>query len=151
MWIPIGDNACTNLCTNSNVWLDGDFISAFSSLALIGETAYIPGNVDSQESDILDESNQERVQEDDTDADVFRGIITNIDAIGKTRTGPDTSMSVDGEQEGSAIMNSPQKLNRTATTATGVVPKASAVDYADEIKEMVQWYENHGRTELPQT
>jgi NAD-dependent DNA ligase len=47
-------------------------------------------------------------------------------------------------------MNSPQKLNRTATTATGFVPKASAVDYADKIKEMVQeGYENHGGTELP--
>jgi hypothetical protein len=66
------------------------------------------------------------------------------------RTGPNTSMSVDGEQGGGAIMNSPQKLNRTATTTTGIVPKALAVDYADEIKEMVQeWYKNGGRMELP--
>jgi hypothetical protein len=107
------------------------FMAAFS--ASIGETAYVPGNVDSQESDILDESNKESIQEDDTDADVFGGIITNIDAIGKARTGPDTSMSVDGEQEGGAIINSPQKLNRTAPTATGIVPKASAVDSADKI------------------
>jgi hypothetical protein len=124
------------------------YMAAFS--ALIGETGYVPGNVDSQESDILDESNKESVQEDDTDANVFGGIITNIDAIGKARTGPDTSMSVEGEQEGGSIMNFPQKLNRTATTATGIVPKASAVDYADEIKKMVQeWYKNHGKTELP--
>ncbi len=124
------------------------YMVAFS--ALIRETAYVPGNVDSQESDILDESNEESIQEDDTDADVFGGIITNIDAIGKARTGPDTSMRVDGEQEGGAIMNTPQKLNHTATTATGFVPKASAVDYADEIKEMAQeWYKNHGGTELP--
>jgi hypothetical protein len=122
--------------------------AAFS--ALIGETACVPGNVDSQESDILDESNEESVQEDDTDADVFGGIITNIDAIGKARTGPDTSMSVDGEQEGGTIMNSPQKLKRMATTATGIVPKALGAAYAEEIKKMVQeWYKNHGGMELP--
>jgi hypothetical protein len=124
------------------------YMAAFS--ALIGDTAYVPGNVDSQESDILEESNKESVQEGDTDADVFGGIIANMDAIGKARTRPDTSMSVDGEQGGGAIMNSPQKLNRTATTATGIVPKALAVDYADEIKEMVQeWYKNGSSTELP--
>ncbi len=89
------------------------YMVAFSASSR--KTAYVPGDVDYQESDILDESNEESVQEDDTDADVFGGIITNIDAIGKARTGPDTSMSVDGEQEGGAIMNSPQKLNRTAT------------------------------------
>ncbi len=30
--IPIGDNKCTQLCTSTNVWLDGDFLSAFTSL-----------------------------------------------------------------------------------------------------------------------
>jgi len=124
------------------------YMTAFS--ASIGDTAYVPGNVDSQESDILEESNEQSIQEGNTDTDVFGGIIANMDAIGKARTSPATSMSVDGEQRGGAIMNSPQKLNRTSTTATGIVPKALAVDYADEIKEMVQeWYKNGSSTELP--
>jgi hypothetical protein len=84
------------------------------------------------------------------DANDFGGIIANMDAISKARAGPGTLMSGDGEQGGGAIMNSPQKLNRTTTTATGIVPKASAADYTGKIKEMVQqWYKNGGGTELP--
>jgi hypothetical protein len=30
--IPIGGKAYSNVCTNTDVWLDGDFISAFASL-----------------------------------------------------------------------------------------------------------------------
>ncbi len=30
--IPIGENAYTNVCTNTDAWIDGDFISAFASL-----------------------------------------------------------------------------------------------------------------------
>ncbi len=30
--IPIGEKAYTNVCTNTDVWLDGDIISAFASL-----------------------------------------------------------------------------------------------------------------------
>ncbi len=30
--IPIGEKSYTNVCSNMNVWLDGDFISAFASL-----------------------------------------------------------------------------------------------------------------------
>jgi hypothetical protein len=124
------------------------YTAAFS--ASIGDTAYVPGNVDSQESDTLEESNEESIQEGNTDADIFGGILANMDTIGKARTSPDTSMSVDREQGGGAIMNSPQKNNCTATTATGIVPKASAVDYADKIKEMVpEWYKNGSRMELP--
>jgi hypothetical protein len=124
------------------------YTAAFS--ASIGDTAYVPGNVDSQESDILEESDEESIQEGDTDADAFGGIVANMDAIGKARTAPNISMSVDGEQGDGNIMNSPQKLNRTATTATGIVPKALAVDYADKIKEMVEeWYKNSGGIKLP--
>ncbi len=32
MFIPIGDNIYSPLCTSSNVWLDGNFISAIASL-----------------------------------------------------------------------------------------------------------------------
>jgi hypothetical protein len=31
-FIPIGEKSYTNVCANSDVWLDGDFISAFASL-----------------------------------------------------------------------------------------------------------------------
>jgi hypothetical protein len=30
--IPIGEKSYTNVCANTDVWLDGDFISAFASL-----------------------------------------------------------------------------------------------------------------------
>jgi hypothetical protein len=31
-FVPIGEKSYTNVCTNTDVWLDGDFISAFTSL-----------------------------------------------------------------------------------------------------------------------
>ncbi len=31
-FVPIGEKSYTNVCTNKDVWLDGDFISAFASL-----------------------------------------------------------------------------------------------------------------------
>ncbi len=31
-FVPIGEKSYTNVCTNTDVWLDGDFISAFASL-----------------------------------------------------------------------------------------------------------------------
>ena len=31
-FIPIGEKSYTNVCANTDVWLDGDFISAFASL-----------------------------------------------------------------------------------------------------------------------
>jgi hypothetical protein len=31
-FIPIGEKSYTNVCANTDVWLDGDFISAFTSL-----------------------------------------------------------------------------------------------------------------------
>jgi hypothetical protein len=148
---PEALNFKNNMTTKSNnTAVAGGSIYTAAFSASIGDTAYIPGNVNSQESDTLEKSNEESIQEGDTDTDNFGGIIANMDTIGKVRNGPDTSMCVDEEQGDSAIMNSPQKLNRTATTATGIVPKASAVDYADKIKEMVQkWYKNGGGSELP--
>jgi hypothetical protein len=31
-FVPIGEKSYTNVCANTDVWLDGDFISAFASL-----------------------------------------------------------------------------------------------------------------------
>jgi hypothetical protein len=47
-------------------------------------------------------------------------------------------------------MNSSLKLNRTASTKTGIVPKVPAARYEEDIKGMIQdWYEKHGNAELP--
>jgi hypothetical protein len=132
---PEALNFKDNMTTKSiNTAAAGGSIYTSALSASTGDTAYVPGDIDSQESDILDNSNEETDQEDNMDADDFGGIIANMDAISKARTSPGTLMSGDGEQGGGAIMNSPQKLNRTATTATGIVPKASAADYAGKIK-----------------
>jgi hypothetical protein len=46
-------------------------------------------------------------------------------------------------------MNSPQKPNRIASTKTGLFPKATVVEHADEIKEMVEeWYKSSGGADL---
>ncbi len=40
--IPIGEQANTNVCANTNVWLDGDFISAFASLVCHKNHSLVP-------------------------------------------------------------------------------------------------------------
>ncbi len=40
--IPIGENAYTNVCANMDVWLDGDFISAFASLVSHNNHSLVP-------------------------------------------------------------------------------------------------------------
>jgi hypothetical protein len=40
--IPIGEKSYTNVCTNTDVWLDGDFISAFASLVCHNNHSLVP-------------------------------------------------------------------------------------------------------------
>jgi hypothetical protein len=40
--IPIGEKLNTNVCANTDVWLDGDFISAFASLACHNNHSLVP-------------------------------------------------------------------------------------------------------------
>jgi hypothetical protein len=40
--IPIGGKAYTNVCTNTDVWLDGDFISAFAPLVCHNNHSLVP-------------------------------------------------------------------------------------------------------------
>ncbi len=40
--IPIGEQTYTNVCTNTVVWLDGDFISAFASLVCHNNHSLVP-------------------------------------------------------------------------------------------------------------
>ncbi len=58
--IPEALNFQDNMTTKSiNTAAAGGSIYMVAFSASIGETAYVPGDVDSQESDILDESNEE--------------------------------------------------------------------------------------------
>jgi hypothetical protein len=41
-FIPIGEKSYTNLCANTDVWLDGDFISAFASLMCYNDHSTAP-------------------------------------------------------------------------------------------------------------
>jgi hypothetical protein len=40
--IPIGEKSYTNVCANTDVWLDGDFISAFASLVCHNNHSSVP-------------------------------------------------------------------------------------------------------------
>ncbi len=40
--IPIGEKSYTNVCANTDVWLDGDFISAFASLVCHKNHSLVP-------------------------------------------------------------------------------------------------------------
>ncbi len=40
--IPIGEKSYTNVCANTDVWLDGDFISAFASLVCYNNHSLAP-------------------------------------------------------------------------------------------------------------
>ncbi len=40
--IPIGEKSYTNVCANTDVWLDGDFISAFASLMCHNNHSLVP-------------------------------------------------------------------------------------------------------------
>jgi hypothetical protein len=40
--IPIGERSYTNLCANTDVWLDGDFISTFASLVCHNNHSLVP-------------------------------------------------------------------------------------------------------------
>jgi hypothetical protein len=40
--IPIGEKAYTNVCANTDVWLDGDIISAFASLVCHNNHSLVP-------------------------------------------------------------------------------------------------------------
>jgi hypothetical protein len=41
-FIPIGEKSYTNVCANPDVWLDGDFISAFESLVCHNNNSSVP-------------------------------------------------------------------------------------------------------------
>jgi hypothetical protein len=41
-FIPIGEKSFTNVCANTDVWLDGDFISAFASLVCHNNHSLVP-------------------------------------------------------------------------------------------------------------
>ncbi len=40
--IPIGEKSYTNVCANTDVWLNGDFISAFASMVCHNNHSLVP-------------------------------------------------------------------------------------------------------------
>ncbi len=124
------------------------YTSALS--ASMGDTAYAPGKMDSQECDILEESIEDSVQDDFADKDGMGVVIANMEAINNLRVDQGIPRTGDENHRGDAIMNSPQKPNCTASIKTGLFPKASVAEYVEEIKEMVEeWYESSSGADLP--
>ncbi len=140
-----------NITTKSiNTAVAGGSIYTSALSASIGNRTYVPSEVDFQESDILEESKEDSVQDDFADKDGLGVIIANMEAITNSRGNQYIPRTGDENQRDNAIMNSPQKLNCTASTKTGLFPKATVVEHADKIKEMVEeWYKSSGRADLP--
>jgi hypothetical protein len=128
----------------------GGLIYTSALSASIGDMAYAPGEVDSQESDILEESDKDSIQDNFVDEDGMGVIIANMEAINNLRVDQGIPRTGDKNHRGDATMNSPQKPNCTASIKTGLFPKASVAEYAEEIKVMVEeWYESSGGADLP--
>ncbi len=80
--------------------------------------------MDAQELDILDEIDDERIRDDLTD-DNLDGIISKIEAVQRTPPITDTAAPKRGseeEQNNDDMVRSPQKVNQTANTQTGLPP-----------------------------
>ena len=87
------------------------YTNAFS--ASMGDTAYAPGEVDSQESDILEESDDKSIKDDLVD-DNLDSIISNMEAVQRTPHTTDTAApkrSSKEEQNNDDMLRSPQKVN----------------------------------------
>ncbi len=92
------------------------YTNAFS--ASMGGTAYAPGDMDSQESDILKESDDKSIKDDLIDNN-FDGIISNMEAVQRTlhTIGPVApKRSPEEEQNNDDMVRSSQKVNQTANT-----------------------------------
>jgi hypothetical protein len=128
----------------------GGSIYTLALSASIGNTAYVPGEVDSQESDILEESEEDSIQDNLVDEDGLGDIIANMDAITKSRSNRDIPTTGEATQTDDPTMHSPLKPNRMVSTKTGLFPLAMAAEYADEIKEMIEeWYDSSSGADLP--
>jgi NAD-dependent DNA ligase len=117
----------------------------------MGNAAYAPGDVDSQELDILEENNDKSIKDDLIDNN-FDGIVSNMEAVQRTPRTTDTAApkrSSKEEQNNDDMVRSPQKVNQTTDTRTEL-PSATAANHAKAIKGMIrEWYNNNGKTTLP--
>ncbi len=125
------------------------YTNAFS--ASMGDTAYAPGEVDSQELDILEESKDKSIKNDLADNNLD-GIISNMEAVQRTPRTPDTAASKRSskeEQNNDDTVRSPQKVNQSANTQIGL-PTATTKIHANVIKGMIkEWYDKNSKTMLP--
>jgi hypothetical protein len=73
-----------------NTAMTGGLLYTNAFFASMGDTAYAPGEVDSQESDILEESNDKSIKDDLID-DNLDGIISNMEALQRMPGTADTA------------------------------------------------------------
>jgi hypothetical protein len=103
-----------------NTTMAGGSLYTNALSASMGDTAYVLGDADSQELDILEESNKESIK-DGLIEDNFGGVISNIEAVREIPNATEpigaTRMSIDKEQDDNGIMTSPQKVNQITNTA----------------------------------
>jgi hypothetical protein len=134
-----------------NTPVAGGLLYTNAFFASMVNTAYTPGDVDSQELDILEESNVESIKDDLID-DNFDGIISNMEAVQRTPRTADTvapKRSSEEEQNNDDMVRSPQKVNQIANTQIRL-PRTTAPNHADAIEEMIrEWYDKNGKTMLP--
>jgi hypothetical protein len=125
------------------------YTNAFS--ASMGDTAYAPGDVDSQELDILEESNDKSIKDNLIDKN-FGNIISNMEAVQRTPRTTDAAApkrSSKEEQNNYDMVRSLQKVNQTTNTQTGL-PLATAANHAKAIKGLIrEWYNKNSNTMLP--
>ncbi len=123
------------------------YTDAFS--VSMGDTAYTPGDVDSQVLDFLEESNDKSIKDDLIDNNC--GDI-NSNIVQRTPRTTDTAApkrSSKEEQNNDDMVQSPQKVNQTANTQTGL-PLATTANHAKAIKGLIRkWYNNNGNMTLP--
>ncbi len=95
--------------------------------------------MDSQESDILEKIDNKSIMNNLIDKN-FVGIISNIKAVPRTPHTTDTAApkrSSEEEQNNYDMVRSPQKVNQTASTQTGL-PLATAANHAKVIKGLIR-------------
>ncbi len=93
----------TTMSINAAVAGGALYTNAFS--AFMGDTVNAPREVDSQESDILEESDDKSIKDNLIDNNL-EGIISNMEAVQRTQCTADTA----------APKRTPQKVSQTANT-----------------------------------
>jgi hypothetical protein len=144
-----------------NTATTGGSIYTTASSASLGETAYIPtevDDIDSQETDVFAQDSEESDKDGGDDKEIISNIV-DIPWLAGTKAPQsfeDIVIGVDDKeskvQEGEAavkMIHSPRKVTRTATANSGI-PKGMSWEQKLSIRAMVnKWTADHEDEQLP--